>query len=661
MTEELLKKALQDEKVQEMMLSSILQEDFFVNETPKVSTLRECLESCEDEILETIYMMNCMIFTEKSPKKNISRNQKISLLEKNIKESFKEFLPGMTPDDQNTIENMKKGKLGDERASNYTLLSNGFAFGFIEGMEEIYVIPKELLVLYQEYTKSDEKKERDLAVAKDLLLKYLMINLFLSKEEFIDMLKNHYHINISEKEINKSIKEFTIYMNDKYYSVLPLENKAFSTLKKTKCDYSYKIISLMEFEEYFQTTKKMMEEIEKVVKSEEVVDQYSWLLTIYGMDEDYVEQLATNCKLGSKKKKELLKILEKYELDRRYMNFNGRTLEEMNWEDTVQAVLLDKKPKKTDLKSCVNLLSIEGRETIEEYFEETDENLLIERMIKDFDEIMNDADIEELEDFINYQNQALSDTNIDEYDLQSGSVFIYKEKETIKCFIPDEIMEILEEKIEEYPLENDSIQGLVEDYIEMNGILEDKKLQELLKEYHNIEVSKEELDEIAEYCDIAKIANKYYTFIEDLEQEEVEELQTLKTKFHKYKKIDLDQMDGHYSFKAELREMLENLISDSETAEDLYHLICFLTAHGVFQEEILNDILENANISLKSNQKKKILNLYNTYKKDIAVTVYNGYSITEYNNMNQKKSKKINRNDLCSCGSGKKYKKCCGK
>ena len=26
-----------------------------------------------------------------------------------------------------------------------------------------------------------------------------------------------------------------------------------------------------------------------------------------------------------------------------------------------------------------------------------------------------------------------------------------------------------------------------------------------------------------------------------------------------------------------------------------------------------------------------------------------------------KKSKKVGRNDLCPCGSGKKYKQCCGK
>jgi preprotein translocase subunit SecA len=44
-------------------------------------------------------------------------------------------------------------------------------------------------------------------------------------------------------------------------------------------------------------------------------------------------------------------------------------------------------------------------------------------------------------------------------------------------------------------------------------------------------------------------------------------------------------------------------------------------------------------------------------KSNIKLNASDEKKISRLNNLNQK----IGRNDLCLCGSGKKYKKCCGK
>jgi preprotein translocase subunit SecA len=40
---------------------------------------------------------------------------------------------------------------------------------------------------------------------------------------------------------------------------------------------------------------------------------------------------------------------------------------------------------------------------------------------------------------------------------------------------------------------------------------------------------------------------------------------------------------------------------------------------------------------------------------------YNAGDTSEKEADNQRHSSKVGRNDLCPCGSGKKYKKCCGR
>jgi len=198
-------------------------------------------------------------------------------------------------------------------------------------------------------------------------------------------------------------------------------------------------------------------------------------------------------------------------------------------------------------------------------------------------------------------------------------------------------------------------------YINMNGIIEKEKLQSLLKEYNDINLTIEEIDSIVSEIDATILEEKYYSWITDFDKKDITDLKEMKDKFKNYKKIDLEFDIKEEEFKDKLQSILTEEIISSNKLEDVYFSIIELIKYGVFKEELLNVTLKDLHINLKDIVKKKILELYKQYKKYISIWVYNGYSILEYNEMTQVKHNKIGRNEPCPCGSNKKYKQCCGK
>ncbi len=84
----------------------------------------------------------------------------------------------------------------------------------------------------------------------------------------------------------------------------------------------------------------------------------------------------------------------------------------------------------------------------------------------------------------------------------------------------------------------------------------------------------------------------------------------------------------------------------------------------------LEELTEDSNISLEINFEKLLYNmyvakanwLYTLPEWDNILTQEQMLSVKrQYNVDNTAISQKVGRNDPCPCGSGKKYKKCCGK
>ena len=96
-----------------------------------------------------------------------------------------------------------------------------------------------------------------------------------------------------------------------------------------------------------------------------------------------------------------------------------------------------------------------------------------------------------------------------------------------------------------------------------------------------------------------------------------------------------------------------------ETKEELLSIIPFFLHINFYNIDMLMEYVNDNCLGIKKSDCKKIDNIISKYKNIIPCWTLNGYSIQEVNSMPKKQ--KIGRNDPCPCGSGKKYKKCCGK
>ena len=129
-----------------------------------------------------------------------------------------------------------------------------------------------------------------------------------------------------------------------------------------------------------------------------------------------------------------------------------------------------------------------------------------------------------------------------------------------------------------------------------------------------------------------------------------------------------------------LQMFLVNMIGvDNEKAGEFSGYVQKLMCHGCGIQEILNIFQINHVLVSSEKQLKDLVLLLCEFWNDTRMRINRGHKPNElaYNNtikivpagsrkdniidLGQKTKNKIYPNDLCPCGSGKKYKKCCGK
>ena len=193
---------------------------------------------------------------------------------------------------------------------------------------------------------------------------------------------------------------------------------------------------------------------------------------------------------------------------------------------------------------------------------------------------------------------------------------------------------------------------LIGRYLRMNGVLSIDKLVELLNDEHDLEVTKEEVVEDLRIHGTDIINNKYVSFIKDFPLEEMYGLLKSKEKFSKYRIVNIDEVDYEDEFLDELDAYMKNLPSyDKELIQSYLISLIF---NGIYDKDFLKMVLDNNNLSKYTNDLDKIAS---KYKNKVGIWKLNGFTISE----RMATGKKIGRNDPCPCGSGKKYKQCCGK
>ncbi len=213
------------------------------------------------------------------------------------------------------------------------------------------------------------------------------------------------------------------------------------------------------------------------------------------------------------------------------------------------------------------------------------------------------------------------------------------------------------EIFEQLPLE-EQIQFLIHAYLEMNGVIEIEILRKILKEEHHLDFSRKKIIDYAHQIEGIKVTGKYL-HVDGMQQEDIKNITQYKDQLDKYKVID--NIDEFLDEQNEIVDRIVDLGARYNVAEEAMDNINSFMYLGFFNDEILKEILSIFNVKMLPKQYKTFLKELIDIQKNMRLWSLNGYKKSELVALNSKKSEKIGRNDLCPCGSGLKYKKCCGK
>jgi hypothetical protein len=410
---------------------------------------------------------------------------------------------------------------------------------------------------------------------------------------------------------------------------------------------------------------------------------------------ELLDKIKTNFKINKKAEEKVGTLLEDMQESIRYWSFNGRTYVEYDDEEIINDMLLTEKPKINTLVSCIESLGDDGIENViaNYLFNATTPKKLAKIIIDDFKETVSEVYDQDYFTKILNCHQKEFNYDLNKEDFLGGYVYIYKEDGKLKTFLPKEIADILKNTdINKLPKEDNEKQAnltiedleqafkeclqfapdengfteeaeVIDGYIQMNGIIEKNKLQQLLKENHNIDLNIKELDKLIKDNNFGYSIANVYSCISDMSEDDIKEILKEKNKIGNYRIWDNALSFNNIMFEVELDDYLsEELELKKEIEENLFSMLITFVRENIFSLDMFNYALEYLKINLKESQKRKIIDLIKKYKNEVSVWKYNGYTANEINEMNKiNKKAKVGRNEPCPCGSGKKYKQCCGK
>ena len=192
-------------------------------------------------------------------------------------------------------------------------------------------------------------------------------------------------------------------------------------------------------------------------------------------------------------------------------------------------------------------------------------------------------------------------------------------------------------------------------YLTINGVMRVEKLLDIIKNHHNLNITKKEIKNLANSGDDLKLT-KDIIYIDGFE-EEIPEILKIKDQINDYKIIEnIDEFWDEYDYQI---EKIEEICSHYNIYEEDAETIKSAIMVGFFNEEMLSTILEELDIKLPLKKQNQLSKELKPIIKNTRTWMLNGYTPLELSKPNKKE--KIGRNEKCPCGSGKKYKQCCGK
>lgn len=635
--------------------------EFFCIDEKAKGNLEDILKYYSDEQLEDL--MYLYYAKTKSEIKKLSHKTKVDMLSKAIKENIKNIFDHVGIDNLDAFDNMiKKGEHG---GYSHIFIVAGFAFVNDEG--DIFIADDVKKIYDKEITKDYKKHKLELEIlslTNDLMLnmgivpKYIVLSLF-SNDLYNLMTKNEVDKLLEENEYNilkaKAKADDEIYYLDKNISYTEGnfgDLKDIIWFKRTRDSYGY----------YANKICDILKEISKILEGSDDITYKlcSIVVTNLRTADEIIEDIKNNYNVSMKKIDEISNIIYTNFNSIRFWNCGGKTIDEVS----LDRFILDKKLDDDSLPSYIENLtdraldylsdnySFSNRKDLEDMLLTYANNIYLKELEKEevVDEVL-ECDNKEFNGNIHVTEGVLN-----------GIISLYRDGDIVKVSIPHEIKGMLRAgTIDNEPLIMPLDDIVVTSYLVINGVIEKDVLKDILKEKEGIDLFIEELDEIVLRNNYFMIDN-YYTIVDDIPNIIEKEILPKKKSFKKYKGLGLEVDKANhkmYELKEELNSYLNTLDVNKVRKEYFLGTLLILLNANIYSEEFLKELCHENNFSLTKKQFENVYNIIDKYKNDIPIWIYNGYTKREVNSM--PKEKKVGRNDPCPCGSGKKYKKCCGK
>ena len=633
--------------------------EFFCIDEKAKGNLEDILKYYSDEQLEDL--MYLYYAKTKSEIKKLSHKTKVDMLSKAIKENIKNIFDHVGIDNLDAFDNMiKKGEHG---GYSHIFIVAGFAFVNDEG--DIFIADDVRKIYDKEITKGYKKHKLELEIlslTSDLMLnmgivpKYIVLSLF-SNDLYNLMTNNEMDELLEENEYNilKAKADDEIYYLDKNISYTERnfgDLKDIIWFKRTRDSYGY----------YANKICDILKEISKILEGSDDITYKlcSIVVTNLRTADEIIEDIKNNYNVSKKKIDEISNIIYTNFNSIRFWNCGGKTIDEVS----LDRFILDKKLDDDSLPSYIENLtdraldylsdnySFSNRKDLEDLLLTYANNIYLKELEKEkvVDEVL-ECDNKEFNGNIHVTEGVLN-----------GIISLYRDGDIVKVSIPHEIKGLLRAgTIDNEPLIMPLDDTIVTSYLVINGAIEKDVLKDILKEKEGIDLSIEELDEIVLRNNYFMIDN-YYTIVDDMPNIIEKEILPKKKSFKKYKGLGLEVDKANhkmYELKEELNSYLNTLDVNKVRKEYFLGTLLILLNANIYSEEFLKELCHENNFSLTKKQFENVYNIIDKYKNDIPIWIYNGYTKREVNSM--PKEKKVGRNDPCPCGSGKKYKQCCGK
>ena len=635
--------------------------EFFCIDEKAKGNLEDILKYYSDEQLEDL--MYLYYAKTKSEIKKLSHKTKVDMLSKAIKENIKNIFDHVSIDNLDAFDNMiKKGEHG---GYSHIFIVAGFAFVNDEG--DIFIADDVKKIYDKEITKDYKKHKLELEIlslTNDLMLnmgivpKYIVLSLF-SNDLYNLMTKNEVDALLEENEYNilkaKAKADDEIYYLDKNISYTEGnfgDLKDIIWFKRTRDSYGY----------YANKICDILKEISKILEGSDDITYKlcSIVVTNIRTADEIIEDIKNNYNVSKKKIDEISNIIYTNFNSIRFWNCGGKTIDEVS----LDRFILDKKLDDDSLPSYIENLTDRALDYLSDNYSFSNRKDLEDLLLTYANNIyLKELEKEEVVDeVLEFDNKEFNGNIHVTEGVLNGIISLYRDGDIVKVSIPHEIKGMLRAgTMDNEPLIMALDDIVVTSYLVINGAIEKDVLKDILKEKEGIDLSIEELDEIVLRNNYFMIDN-YYTIVDDMPNIIEREILPKKKSFKKYKGLGLEVDKANhkmYELKEELNSYLNTLDVNKVRKEYFLGTLLILLNANIYSEEFLKELCHENNFSLTKKQFENIYNIIDKYKNDIPIWIYNGYTKREANSM--PKEKKVGRNDPCPCGSGKKYKKCCGK